>query len=149
MFLPIWDCTNVVKKLDQIHSFQQPNRQSIWRYNVNTNTTSFSSKCFGWLIIQLHSSRLTWKIDSASDNITHLIVYCPWSIISLNVFLWMTALDWMTLNNTRSKHFTKLFRVDATLFSWLALVSVKTDEIATLWYHVKQSLHTSCLISCQ
>ena len=149
MFLPIWDCTNVVKKLDQIHSFQQPNRQSIWRYNVNTNTTSFSSKCFGWLIIQLHSSRLTWKTDSASDNITHLIVYCPWSIISLNVFLWMTALDWMTLNNTRSKHFTKLFRVDATLFSWLALVSVKTDEIATLWYHVKQSLHTSYLISCQ
>ena len=49
----------------------------------------------------------TWKIDRASDNVTHLIVYCLWNIISLNMFPWMTALDWMTLNNTRSRHFTK------------------------------------------
>ena len=40
-------------------------------------------------------------------------------------------------------------REDATLFSWLVLVSVKTDQVATLWYYVKQSLHMTWLMSCR
>ena len=63
-------------------------------------------------ISHLFTSRLPLG-NNASDNSTRLIMsmYYPWNIISLNAFLWMTALDWMTLNNTKSEYFIGLFRV--------------------------------------
>ena len=49
----------------------------------------------------------------------------------------------MTLKNIKSKYFIKLFRVNATKFSWFVLVSLKKDNVATFQYHAKQILYAS------